>query len=85
MSLARPAPVEGLDVKEAGDGLLIYQTVTRVHRLNPTASVVFELCDGTRTSDGVIELVGRLWDMDEPPRDAVLACLDDLRSRGVVQ
>ena len=38
---------EGLDVNEVPDGYVIYQTAAdRVHYLNKTAAIVFELCDG---------------------------------------
>ena len=40
---------EGLDVNEVPDGYVIYQTeADRVHYLNKTAAIVFELCDGAR-------------------------------------
>jgi hypothetical protein len=42
---------EGLDVDEVSDGYVIYQTGSdRVHYLNKTAAIVFELCDGAASA-----------------------------------
>ena len=43
---------------EVDDGFVVFDASTdRVHYLNPTATVVFSLCDGTRTTEEVAELV----------------------------
>ena len=36
----------------------------RVHTLNPTAAVVWQLCDGSRTADQLAEDMAILYDMD---------------------
>jgi hypothetical protein len=71
-------------VHEADSGLVLSRTITRVHQLNPSASVIFELCDGTRTPDAIAELVQAAWGLDEPPREAVIQCLAQLQAEGVV-
>ncbi len=36
----------------------------RVHTLNPTAAVIWQLCDGSRTADQLDEDMAILYDMD---------------------
>lgn len=85
MSERSPARTEGLDVHDVEDGLVVYDTKTdRVHYLNATATLVFEVCDGTRTADTIVELVGAAWGLDELPSEQVRGCLDQLRAEGVI-
>lgn len=84
MSAERPARVDGLEAHEVDDGLVVYQAATdRVHYLNATAAVVFELCNGEHTAEDVERLVAEAWQLDEPP-DEVQTCLAQLRDEGVV-
>jgi len=85
--VTQPSPqrVEGLEAHEVDDGLVVYQASTdRVHYLNPTASLVFELCTGAHSEEEIAALVGAAWDLPEPPLEAVAQCLAQLRSEGVV-
>jgi len=80
-----PAPADGLDVHEVEDGFVVFDGATdRVHYLNPTATVVFSLCDGTRTAAQIAELVQSAWELDAPPLDDVVACVAQLRDEGVL-
>jgi hypothetical protein len=80
-----PAPADGLDVHEVEDGFVVFDASTdRVHYLNPTASVVFSLCDGTRSTDEVAELVRSAWELDAAPVADVAACIAQLRGEGVL-
>jgi hypothetical protein len=82
----RPEPAGGLDVHEVEDGFVVFDASTdRVHYLNPTATVVFSLCDGTRTADEVAALVQSAWELDTPPVDDVVACIAQLRDEGVLR
>jgi hypothetical protein len=82
----RPEPVEGLDVHEVDDGLVVYHADTdRVHYLNPTASVVLTLADGTRTEDELAALVQAAWALDTPPLADVHECVAQLRTEGVLR
>jgi hypothetical protein len=74
----------GLDVNEVPDGYIIYQTASdRVHYLNNTAAVVFELCDGARDAD---DIVSRVKKMFEGAADGeVEACIQNLLKEGLVQ
>jgi hypothetical protein len=84
-AISKPRKVDGLETHEVDDGLVVYQSATdRVHYLNPTASVVFELCTGEHSDAEIEGLVGAAWDLPEPPRAEVQACLAQLREEGVV-
>jgi hypothetical protein len=80
-----PAPADGLDVHEVEDGFVVFDASTdRVHYLNPTATVVFSLCDGTRSAEEVAALVQSAWELESPPVDDVVACVAQLRGEGVL-
>ena len=82
----RPVRTDGLEINEVADGLVVYQAAPeRVHYLNNTAAVVFELCDGEHTIAAIAEAVGQLFALAEPPTAEVEACLVELRAKGVVQ
>jgi hypothetical protein len=84
MSVARPARVDRVDVQETENGLVVRHTTTRVHHLNSSASMIFELCDGTHTADAIVEVMQSLGDLDQPPLEAVIECLAQLRAQGLV-
>lgn len=74
-----------LEVHDAEDGVVVFNPATdKVHHLNPTASALFELCDGSTSNDEVARLVGDLFGLDEPPIDAVLQGLRQLVDEGVL-
>jgi hypothetical protein len=82
----RPEPVEGLDVHEVDDGLVVYHADTdRVHYLNPTAAVVLTLADGTRTGEELAAMVQAAWELDTPPLADVRECVEQLRTEGVLR
>jgi hypothetical protein len=82
----RPEPVDGLDVHEVDDGLVVYHADTdRVHYLNPTAAVVLTLADGTRTEGELAELVRVAWELDAAPQTEVRECVAQLRAEGVLR
>jgi hypothetical protein len=86
VSEQRPEPVEGLDVHEVDDGLVVYHADTdRVHYLNPTAAVVLTLADGTRTEQELAELVQAAWELDSAPLADVQECVGQLRAEGVLR
>ena len=86
MGAERPEPASGIDVHEVEDGFVVFDAATdRVHYLNPTATVVFSLCDGTRTTDEIAELVRSAWDLETAPVADVAACVAQLRDEGVLR
>jgi Coenzyme PQQ synthesis protein D (PqqD) len=85
MTTSRPRRVDGLEAHEVEDGLVVYHPATdRVHYLNPTASVVYELCTGEHTDAEIEALVGEAWALREPPGEEVQRCLAQLRDEGVI-
>ena len=85
MSDHRPTRVEGLEAHEVDDGMVVYQQSTdRVHYLNPTAAVVFELCTGDHTEMEIAALVGEAWELPELPGEEVQRCLAQLQEEGLV-
>jgi Coenzyme PQQ synthesis protein D (PqqD) len=80
----RPRRAAGIETAEFSDGLMVRQPAGRLHQLNNTASIVFELCDGRRT---VAEIAGTLagaFALSDPPLGETAACVADLRRAGVL-
>ena len=76
-----PHPVEGLEVTEVEDGLVVYDPERdRVHYLNAVASVVFVLCDGARERDQVVEASTKIFgSLSASDIEACLAQLENER------
>ena len=80
----RPRRAAGIEIAEFSDGLMVRPPAGRLHQLNNTASIVFELCDGRRT---VAEIAGTLagaFALSDPPLGETVACVADLRRAGVL-
>jgi hypothetical protein len=81
----RPTKLEGVEISEVADGLVVYQDAPeRVHYLNHTAAVVYELCNGAHTEEEIAQLLRDAYGLDEPPVEEVRSCLEVLRREGVV-
>ena len=86
MEGARPELIEGLDVNEVKDGLVVYDAARdRVHYLNPTASVVFTLCDGEHDRAAMGAVLAESFGLAEPPVDAVETALTQLSEEGLLR
>jgi hypothetical protein len=86
MSEDRPERAKDLEVHEVEDGLVVYQPGRdRVHYLNQTSAVVFELCTGANAVDAIVELVQGAWGLPEPPCGEVTTCLAKLRDEEIVR
>jgi hypothetical protein len=78
-------PIEGLEVNHVPDGAMVYQNEReRVHFLNPTALVVFELCSLNKTAGEIDSFVAEAFGLDSPQTEAVEACLKSLLDEGLV-
>jgi hypothetical protein len=76
---------EGLDVNEVPDGYVIYHVAAdRVHYLNKTAAIVFELCDGNRAVDDIIARVGQMFEIEGKADIEIDACVRSLLKEGLV-
>ena len=81
-----PHKAESLEVNEAEDGLVVYDPDhDLVHHLNPAASMIFDLCDGTRDADAIAEVLGEAYELAAPPRDDALAGLHELADRKLIR
>jgi Coenzyme PQQ synthesis protein D (PqqD) len=86
MPTEHPTAVDGLDVNEVSDGLIVYDPGTeRVHYLNATAAVIFTLCDGSRGVPAITDKVAELFGADAPPAADIEACLAQLADEGVLR
>jgi hypothetical protein len=76
---------EGLEVTHAPDGYVIYDAAAeKVHYLNPTAGIVYELCDGTNSAQAIGDFLKTAYELDATPLDMVRDCLISLLDRGLV-
>jgi hypothetical protein len=56
---------EGLEVVDVPDGYVIYDTAAdMVHHLNPSAAIVFTLCDGTRSINSISKTVSSAYSLE---------------------
>ena len=76
--------VEGLEVHEADEGLIVYDsTRDRVHHLNPSAGVILQLCDGKHDVEAIADFVARGFGLDAP-LDDTRATLSRFEEEGLV-
>ena len=80
-----PRQVDGIEINKVADGYIIYQPgEDRVHYLNHTAAVVFEYCNGRNSPQAIAAAVGDLFDLAQPPAEAVADCLANLTREGLI-
>ena len=76
---------DGLDVNEVPDGYVVYQTAAdRVHYLNKTAAIVFELCDGARGAGRHCGARKRVVRARGTADGEIEACIQSLLKEGLV-
>jgi hypothetical protein len=86
MTTERPRTAEGLEFNEVEDGLIVYQEATeRVHHLNRTAAIVFQLCDGNHDAAAIAKIVGRLYGLEAAPADVVESAIARFVQEGLVR
>ena len=77
--------VDGLEVNEVPDGYVIYETARdRVHYLNKTAAIIFELCDGNRDADDIVARVKLLFDLGASDDNEIRGAIKSLLKEGLV-
>ena len=82
----QPAAVQGLDVNEVKDGLIVYDHVTdRVHYLNATAAIVFTMCDGRNDAPAIASFIADAFDLDDAPVAEIDKCISSLVNEGLLQ
>ncbi len=81
----RPRHGDGLEVNDVADGVVVYQPDRdRVHFLNATAALVFELCTGANSREEIVEAVRVAFDLAEAPTSDVEMCFAQLRQEGLI-
>jgi hypothetical protein len=85
VSATHPAPVDGLEVNVVDDGYVIYQHANdRVHYLNATSALIFELCDGQADVATIAAGVADAFSLDEVPVASTQECVAQLLDEGVL-
>jgi hypothetical protein len=75
----------GLDAFPCGDGISVRPvTSQRVFDLNRTATLVLQLCDGTRTESEIADELASRFRLGMAPVTEVSACVEQLRTAGIV-
>jgi hypothetical protein len=78
--------VQGHEFNQVPDGYVIYQSDRdRVHFLNPTAVVVYELCDGKHSVAQIGEFMRESWGLDRAPVDEVKTCITNFLQEEIVK
>jgi hypothetical protein len=76
----------GHEFNQVPDGYVVYQSVRdRVHFLNPTAVIVYELCDGKHTVEQIARFMQDSYSLPAPPLEEVRTCLTTLLQESIVQ
>lgn len=58
LTASTPRPASGCAIEVMGDEVVVYNPASdHVHYLSDTAAVIWQLCDGTRTVDEIVELL----------------------------
>jgi hypothetical protein len=77
---------ENLEIHDVPDGYIVYQSERdRVHYLNKTAAIIFELCDGKREPEEIIARVAKAFELGPAAHDEIRAGLDSLLEEGLIQ
>ncbi len=82
-----PRPVPDFDLQQLdGEIVLYHPSQTRILYLNPSASLVWKLCDGTRTTQAIINLLTEAYPdaAGEIPAD-VQAALQQFLKNGCIE
>lgn len=75
----------GLDVTEVDDGLVVFEpTSRRVHHLNVTATLVFELCTGANDAAAIAQVVQTAFGLPDVPREEVDTVLASLQAESLL-
>lgn len=88
MSTTKPVRTPGVVVQDIGDETLLYSAEGEaIHVLNPTARLIWELCDGEHTTADLVQALRASFSIDAE-RDVtadIRRTLEDLAARGLLQ
>ena len=57
----------------------------RVHYLNHTGAMIFELCNGRHTVEEIVRIIQVAFDLAAPPAPEVQALLEQAMAEGLVE
>jgi hypothetical protein len=78
--------IAGCEVSHVPDGFVVYQAKRdKVHYLNSTAAIVYELCGTKLTISGIAAYLGNVFSLSEPPLMEVRNCIDSLVREGLIE
>ncbi|WP_331767211.1 PqqD family protein [Embleya sp. NBC_00896] len=81
-----PRRAAGMGVSDHPDGLVIHQhNPPRVHHLDRTAALVFELCSGRLTTDEITAHIGARLGRSAPPREEVAETIARFHAEGILE
>ena len=85
MSGEFPRRKDGLEINETHNGVIVYhESERRVARLNATAAIILELCDGTHSAEAIAAALAGLFELDELPIEETRGGLDILAAEGLL-
>jgi hypothetical protein len=77
--------VDLVEINKVPDGAMAYQSSReRVHFLNPTALIIFELCRMEKSAQEIESFITEAFGLATPPSEAVRDCLASLVDEGLV-
>jgi Coenzyme PQQ synthesis protein D (PqqD) len=81
-----PRQASGVETEIVGKEVLLYHPrQTRAVYLNPTAALIWGLCDGNRPVREIVRLIGESYpDAGKGLADEVLATLKQMQESGVI-
>ncbi|MEJ1939099.1 PqqD family protein [Nostoc sp. NIES-2111] len=77
---------EGLQVTDVHDGQIVcHVDRERAHHLNPTAAVVFELCESPTSPEAIAAFMQRAYGLESAPLDSVSDCIATLLEEDLIR
>lgn len=75
----------GSEISQTSDGVVVYQPQReRVHYLNPTASLVYDLCREAQSVGAIAAYLQDAFSLLEPPHDEVSLCIEQLVTEDLI-
>jgi len=82
---AKPRRADGIEMREVTDGFVAYDAIRdRLHFLNPTATMLLEVCDGNLRADELPNLLAAAFGLKQPPLEEVAQCVEKLLAEGLL-
>jgi len=80
------AQTPGCEVSHMPDGFVVYQVAKeKVHYLNPSAAMIYELCGTKLTVAGIAIYLQKAFALPEPPLSEVTDCIGALVTEGLIE